>query len=301
MATYGDKNFNSAHYNDSRPTYPQQFYDAIVAHHKNNGGKTVLAMDVGCGPGFAAFKLTDYFTQVIGTDLSQTMIDECNRLKSQFLAAAGQDASSEAISFFQAPGEKAPHAVKPDSVDLITAAECVHWMDIPQFYRESARVLKPNGTLCYWHYLDPVFMDSEDATQIHMKYSFGLSKEDEPALYEKYFGPYFENPGHDRYRDGLKDFLPSAELFTHVERHEFHPLHDDPSSTPLYIEKQFTLRSYEALARSWSGYHNWKKANPDKRDAVECLMQEMEAIFGSDYDKPLRVVFPTVYTLATKK
>ena len=38
------------------------------------------------------------------------------------------------------------------SIDLITTAEAVHWFDISKFFKESFRVLKPNGTLAIWGY-----------------------------------------------------------------------------------------------------------------------------------------------------
>ena len=41
----------------------------------------------------------------------------------------------------------------PDhSVDLITVATAIHWFDIPTFYKEVQRVLKPNGILAVWGY-----------------------------------------------------------------------------------------------------------------------------------------------------
>jgi SAM-dependent methyltransferase len=37
-------------------------------------------------------------------------------------------------------------------VDLITVAQAVHWFDLPAFYREAERVLKPGGVLAVWAY-----------------------------------------------------------------------------------------------------------------------------------------------------
>lgn len=39
----------------------------------------------------------------------------------------------------------------PDSsVDLVTAASALHWFDLPRFYQECRRVLKPHGCLAAW-------------------------------------------------------------------------------------------------------------------------------------------------------
>lgn len=79
MTTYQNQDFDAERYNAARPTYPDTFYDHLVEHHKKHGGSPDLAMDVGCGPGFVAFKLLNYFKQVVGTDFSSTMIEHCDK------------------------------------------------------------------------------------------------------------------------------------------------------------------------------------------------------------------------------
>ena len=41
---------------------------------------------------------------------------------------------------------------KNHSVDLITVAEALHWFDLPKFYQEVKRILKPDGLLAVWCY-----------------------------------------------------------------------------------------------------------------------------------------------------
>ena len=39
----------------------------------------------------------------------------------------------------------------PDaSVDLVLVAQAAHWFDLPAFYAEVARVLRPGGVLAVW-------------------------------------------------------------------------------------------------------------------------------------------------------
>lgn len=42
--------------------------------------------------------------------------------------------------------------VDSNSVELVTAAEAVHWFDLEWFFQEAARVLKPNGALALLGY-----------------------------------------------------------------------------------------------------------------------------------------------------
>jgi SAM-dependent methyltransferase len=54
------------------------------------------------------------------------------------------------LQFGVAPAEAS--GLQPDSVDLITVAQALHWFDTEQFFAEAARVLKPGGVLSYWCY-----------------------------------------------------------------------------------------------------------------------------------------------------
>jgi SAM-dependent methyltransferase len=68
-------------------------------------------------------------------------------------ASATQLAAAEPrqdIEFHQAAAEES--GLKAGSVDLITVAQALHWFDIPQFFVESARVLKTGGLLAVWCY-----------------------------------------------------------------------------------------------------------------------------------------------------
>ncbi|OBA22174.1 S-adenosyl-L-methionine-dependent methyltransferase [Metschnikowia bicuspidata var. bicuspidata NRRL YB-4993] len=296
MTTYSEQAFDSSNYNSARPTYPDQFYKTLVAFHKaHSGNVTSLAMDVFTGPGFVAFHLTKYFDHVIGTDLSATMIAECKSRRNQW-------PENGKIEFHTAPAEKSPDFVAALSVDVITAAEACHWMDHPRFFAECARVLKRGGTLAYWFYLDPVFVDCPAATEIHRKYSWDSSVEKEGSDYEKYFGPLYEQPGHDLYGDAMSTVSPPGELFSHVTRLYYHPYEHGREHTTLFIEKKLTLKTYRALIHSWSGYHNWKKQYPDKPDAADQLVAEVSQALGIHDDMaPIDIIFPTVYTFARKK
>lgn len=289
MATYSKKDFNSSLYNTARPSYPDSFYKHLMEYH---GSSRDLAVDVGCGSGFVAFKLTEFFDKVLGTDISETMIRQC---KSDEKSHRGN------IDFAVAPAEKFPDAVTPGSVDLITGAECLHWVDHPAFFSEAARVLKKGGTLAYWFYMDPVFPDSLEASKINLEYSYDSSKENHGDLYERFFGPYYEQPGHNYLRSALVEVSPPLQDFEHVTRLHFNPLTGQGQGTPLYISKNISLNVYRDYVKSWSGYNTWKADNPDKPDAGDELIDKLAQAMGVDVDTPVHVVFPTVFTLAKRR
>ena len=43
----------------------------------------------------------------------------------------------------------------PHSADLVTVAQALHWFDLPPFYAEVRRVLRPGGIVAAWCYGNP--------------------------------------------------------------------------------------------------------------------------------------------------
>jgi ubiquinone/menaquinone biosynthesis C-methylase UbiE len=46
--------------------------------------------------------------------------------------------------------------VPGSSVDLVTAAQALHWFDASAFFAEAKRILRPQGVIAVWGYGDPV-------------------------------------------------------------------------------------------------------------------------------------------------
>lgn len=53
------------------------------------------------------------------------------------------------------------------SVDLVTAAQALHWFDIAAFFGEARRVLAPGGAVAVWGYGDPVLDDQRLHSIVH--------------------------------------------------------------------------------------------------------------------------------------
>lgn len=84
------------------------------------------------------------------------------------------DASPEQLSRAEpGPGieyrvAKAESSGLPDkSVDLVTVAQALHWLDAELFFSEVKRVLAPGGAIAVWGYGDPVLDTPELQAILH--------------------------------------------------------------------------------------------------------------------------------------
>lgn len=115
-----------------RPTYPAGLFAFIAGqcrHHE-------LALDCATGNGQAAVALASHFRQVVGTDASAAQIESA-------IACAG-------VSYRVAAAEES--GLDNASVDLITVGQALHWFDLPTFFIEAKRLLRPAGVLAVWCY-----------------------------------------------------------------------------------------------------------------------------------------------------
>lgn len=122
----------SGAYADFRPTYPPALFDWLAAVAPGRG----LAWDCACGSGQASVDLAGRFDRVVATDASAAQLEGAAR--------------HPKIEYRQAPAEAS--GLPDASVDLITVAQALHWFDLPAFYAEACRVLKPGGVLAVWSY-----------------------------------------------------------------------------------------------------------------------------------------------------
>lgn len=113
---------DAAQYAQHRQQYSEALYQSVLSYHTSGGGKLDTAVDLGCGPGIATFKLAQHFTNVIGLDPSEGMISAARSL----LASESEQLQSS-TKFHVSTSEEIDPALIPDaSVDLITAATCAH-------------------------------------------------------------------------------------------------------------------------------------------------------------------------------
>jgi SAM-dependent methyltransferase len=122
----------SASYQGFRPGYPGALFTWLAAITPGNR----LAWDCATGNGQAAVDLAGHFLQVVATDAS--------------LAQLAGAIPRPNIEYRRAAAEAS--GLPDRSVDLVTVAQALHWIDLPSFYAEVRRVLRPDGVLAAWSY-----------------------------------------------------------------------------------------------------------------------------------------------------
>ena len=115
-----------------RPSFPVELFLHLAATSPTRE----LAWDCATGLGETALCLTHFFERVLASDASAERIRRA--------------APHERISYRAERAEET--TIAPGSVDLITVAQALHWLEPATFYRQARRVLKPGGILAAWSY-----------------------------------------------------------------------------------------------------------------------------------------------------
>lgn len=115
-----------------RPSYP----DALIRFVAAAAPARELAWDCATGNGQAAVPLAQWFRRVVATDASTAQLEQARPVHGVEYRMASEAASG----------------LERGSVDVVTVAQALHWLDLEAFYTEVRRVLKPNGVLAVWCY-----------------------------------------------------------------------------------------------------------------------------------------------------
>lgn len=141
-----------------RPVYPDEVVEYISSLSKDHS----RVLDVATGNGQLAGKLAGFFTEVIGTDISEKQLEKALRLPN--------------IEYQLKPAENL--GFEDHSFDLITVAQAVHWFDFQKFYPEIYRLLKTDGIFVILGY--GLFQTNSRADKILRHF------------YENILGPYWD-------------------------------------------------------------------------------------------------------------
>lgn len=227
-------------YADFRPHYPAALFDYLATLVPSDA----LVWDCAAGNGQATLDLAKRFERVVATD-----------------ASAEQIASAPSVANIEFRVALAEHSGLPDgSVGLVTVAQALHWFDLPRFYAEVSRVLRPGGIFAVWCYgINEVEGDAVN----------GLAQE--------YYGTTL-----DAY------WPPSRRLVESGYRTLSFPF---PEIAPpaFRMEADWTLDRLLGYFSTWSATNRFIKANG--HNPLEPLAEKLSAVWG-DSRRGRRVVWP---------
>lgn len=211
-----------------RPRYPRELFEFLAAIAPDCN----LAWDCATGSGQAAVELTPHFDRVIATDAS--------------IGQLARAARETAVRFAAALADAAP--VPSKSVDLVTVAQALHWLDRDEFYRQARRVAKPEAVVAVWTY--PLLTAGDDIDPILHRFAYET------------VGPWWpEESRHvrNRYRDLELPFAP-------IE------------APPISASAEWTLEHLAGYVGTWSAMHRYRAETG--RDPLPKLVAELGPLWG---------------------
>ncbi|KAK3074255.1 trans-aconitate methyltransferase 1 [Teratosphaeriaceae sp. CCFEE 6253] len=247
MATFATSTFSAASYAAFRPSYPPNLYNAVLAFHR---GPRRQCLDLGCGPGIVAREMSKHFDRVLGTDPSAGMIKQSR--------TSIEDEKLYANVEFREGGAESTPSLGEGGVDMVVAGQAAHWFDYARLWPEIKRLVRSDGTVAFWGYKDPVFVDFPEASQIMRHYLYDAR----PGK----LGSYWSMPGRSYVQDKLRIIQPPASDWEDVQRVEYEPdtkgRHSGEGT--LFMERRLTVGEMKGYLRTFSNYHEWEKVNPDR-------------------------------------
>ena len=214
-------------YSRFRPTYPDALFDwlsSLVGRHE-------AVWDCATGSGQAAVGLARHFDRVIATDASDKQIAMASPHPSiEYRIATASDSG-----------------LSPQSVDMVTVAQAIHWFDRDKFYAEARRVMRPEAAIVVWGYGDPVIDDPALDAIVHA-YNRGTI--------ESYW-----RPERNLILEGLRTILfPFREI----------------SAPSFVLERSWTLFELAGYLRTWSATAAYAAAiGSDPVDPVELELRQL--------------------------
>ena len=122
----------AAGYAAYRPSYPP----ALFSYLARLAPARRAAWDCATGNGQAALGLADHFARILATDASAAQLAHA--------------LPHERVTYREARAESS--GLPAESVDLVTVAQALHWLDLDPFFAEAKRVLVPGGVIAAWSY-----------------------------------------------------------------------------------------------------------------------------------------------------
>ena len=239
----------AAQYSAFRPAYPPAIFDYLAQLSSDRQS----AWDCACGNGQATLALAERFDAVIATDAS-----------AQQLAAAPARPN---VTYRVARAEES--GIESKSLDLVTVAQALHWLNLDLFYGEVQRVLKPSGVLAVWTY-GPLQVDGNGIDALFQEF------------YSNTVGPYW--PPERRFVEaGYRGLaFPFAEL----------------SPPSFNMEERWDRAHLLGYLRTWSATARY--AEDQGVDPVEALEERLRPLWV-DASSTRKVTWPLALRVGHKR
>src|SRR5271168_1267839 len=123
-------------------------------------------------------------------------------------------------------------------------------------------------------------------------------------------GPYWEEPGRSFVVGLYRAIIPPDALYTDVTRCFFpRKTESGEEECMVRIPKKMTIRVMKPYTRTWSAFHGWQAAHPDKKsresggegDIVDEMYDEMKRLTGFEDDTEFDVDWSSCILLARKR
>jgi SAM-dependent methyltransferase len=214
MSNPFDVSHMAAGYANARPAVHVHIIDRL-RDWLGLDGPVDVALDIGCGAGLSTLALRRDARLLIGLDPSEPMVRQAR-------------AVAPTACFMTAAAESLP--VGDRSIDLMTAAGSLNWVDLARFFPEVRRVLKPSGALAIYDF------------------STGRERRDDDRL-ERWFDEFKRRYPSPRAQPIVPEALSLAPYGLRLQRHERFTvgLDLDPE---FYLEYVLTETNVAAAVRS---------------------------------------------------
>ena len=264
--------FSAASYASFRPSYPASLYNTVLAFHR---GPKRVCLDLGCGTGIVTREMSKHFDRVVGTDPSAGMIKQAR--------ASIEGRKQYANAEFREGGAESTPSVGNGEVDMVVAGQAAHWFDYASLWPEMQRLVRSEGTVAFWGYKDPVFVDFPEVSQIMQRYLY----DSRPGK----LGSYWSMPGRSYVQDKLRVIKPPSGDWEDVQRIEYEPatIGKRSGEGTLFMERCLTVGEMKGYLRTFSNFHEWQRQNSDHQarsaDGSGDVIDEMfeEAAKGTEW------------------
>ena len=251
-----------------RPTYTDEQFKLALDYSARHGTGTLdLALDCACGSGQAGIGFAPHFETVMGVDVSPAQVEAAQM-------------SPPAKNMIFRVGDSSNLPVDSSSIDLLCVGEALHWFDIPKFYAEAARVLRPRGTVVILGYAGSFVADHPGARAAFDSVWAGLLE------------PYW-HPRKVIIESLYRGHEPPTALFDVVERHD----------EGMRMERQWGVEEMVGYCESWSAYSAYLQQNSVTKgsagDPAVILRAALVAALGDR--KSVTMVWPVCVLLGTRR